>query len=161
MPALGDGVVTLPSDREFRVTRVFDAPRNLVFDAWTNPRWLPQWLLGPGGWTMPVCEIDLRVGGRYRFGWNNSGGTDAQMVITGTYGEIDPPGRLVTTETWGEPWPETVNTIEFTEQEGRTTMVLTVLYPTKEARDAALQTGASEGMKASFDGLAALVATMR
>lgn len=143
---------SMPSDREVLVTRVVDAPRALVFDAWTHPRHVPNWMTGPAGWTMPVCEIDLRPGGTWRFVWRREDGSE--MAMSGSYREVSPPDRLVTTESWGEPWPETVNTLILTEQAGRTTMSLTILYPSKEARDAATATGMKEGMTQSYDRLA-------
>src|SRR5262245_28626986 len=144
------GVTTYstPSDVEVRIVRVVDAPRRIVFDAWTNPKHVPQWLLGPPGWTMPVCEIDLKVGGAWRYTWRKDDG--AEMTIAGTFREVAPPERLVTAERWGPEWPETINTLVLTESGGRTTISLTVKYPSKEARDAALQTGMKDGMDAGF-----------
>jgi len=144
------GVTTYatPSDLEIRITRVVDAPRRLVFDAWTNPRHVPQWLLGPPGWTMPVCEIDLKVGGAWRYVWRKNDGTE--MAMGGLYREVAPPERVVWTERWGPEWPETVNTIAFAETGGRTTVTMTIEYPSREARDAALETGMKEGMDAGF-----------
>ncbi len=143
--------VSTPTDREAVVTRVFDAPRKLVFDAWTNPKHLPRWMLGPEGWTMPVCEIDLRPGGAWHFVWRRSDGTE--MSMRGVYKEIKPPERLVSSESWGGNWPETLNTLILTEDHGKTTITLAILYPSKEARDAALQTGMKEGMSQSFNRL--------
>ena len=90
------------------MTHIVDAPRHLVFAAWTNPEHLPHWMLGPPGWTMPVCEIDLRPGGEWHFVWRRSDG--AEMEMSGVYKEITPPERLVSTESWGGNWPETLNT---------------------------------------------------
>ena len=148
----GATLCTTPSDREIVVTRVFNAPRRLVFEAWTNPEHLPHWMLGPEGWTMPVCEIELRVGGAWHFVWRRADGTE--MGMRGLYQEIMPPERLVTTESWGGDWPETRNTLVLSEANGLTTMTLTILYPSKEARDRALGTGMKEGMTRSFDRLA-------
>src|SRR6202049_2955920 len=106
--------VTAPTDREIVVTRVFNAPPKLVFDAWTNPKYLPQWMLGPSGWTMPVCEIDLRPGGEWHFVWHRADGTE--MGMRGAYREINPPERLVSTESWGGNWPETLNTLVLSEE---------------------------------------------
>ena len=142
---------TTPSDRELVATRVFDAPRRLVFEAHTNPAHVPHWLLGPDGWTMPVCEIDLRPGGAWRYVWRNSEGREFGM--SGVYREIVPPERLVHTEAFGSEWPETLNTLVFTERDGRTTLTCTVLYASKEARDAALGTGMKEGWAQSYDRL--------
>jgi uncharacterized protein YndB with AHSA1/START domain len=135
-------------DREFRMTRVVDAPRALVFDAWTNPKHLPQWLLGPEGWTMPVCEIDFRVGGAWRMVWDRTGGTE--MTLVGKYLEIVAPERVVTAESWGPEWPQTINRVAFTEAGGQTTITLTLTYPSPEAREAALATGMKGGMDVSF-----------
>jgi uncharacterized protein YndB with AHSA1/START domain len=150
--------VTTPNDREVVVVREFDAPRRLVFAAWTKPEYLPHWLLGPEGWTMPICEIDLRRGGAYRFGWRHADGNE--MEIRGEYKEIVPPEKLVTTETWGGDWPETLNTMVLTEKNSKTTMTMTILYPSNEARDAALQTGMTKGMTMSFDRLASYLETV-
>jgi uncharacterized protein YndB with AHSA1/START domain len=139
---------TTPSDKEVVVTRVVDAPRRLVFNAWTNPRHLPQWMTGPEGWTMPVCEIDLRPGGSWRYVWRKADGSEMEM--SGSVKEVSAPERLVTTESWGPEWPETLNTVVLTEAGGRTTITLTILYPSKQARDAALRTGMKEGMDQSF-----------
>ncbi|HEX2452920.1 MAG TPA: SRPBCC family protein [Vicinamibacterales bacterium] len=145
------GVTTLttPSDREVRITRVVEAPRRLIFDAWTNPKHLPHWMLGRKGWTLPVCEIDLRPGGAQRFVWRRENGTE--MEIRGVIREVSPPERFVATESWGADWPETVNTLVLTEDQGRTTVSLTILYPSKEARDAAMKTGMKDGISESFD----------
>ena len=149
---VGTTTFTTPSEREVAMTRVFDAPRRLVFDAWTGPEHVPHWMLGPEGWTMPVCEIDLRPGGAWRFVWRRSNGTEMEM--NGVYREIKPPERLVSTENWGADWPETLNTVVLSEKDGKTTMTLTVLYPSKEAREAALKTGMKDGASQSFDRLA-------
>jgi uncharacterized protein YndB with AHSA1/START domain len=150
-PEVGTTTFTTPSDREIVTTRVFDAPRALVYDAWTSPEHLPQWMLGPHGWTMPTCEIDLRPGGSWHFVWRGPDGTEMEM--RGVYQEVEPPARLVSTESWGGDWPETVNTLVLTEDDGLTTVTQTVLYPSKEARHAALESGMKDGMSASFDRL--------
>lgn len=144
------GVTTYatPTDTQVVITRIVNAPRRLVFDAWTNPKHLPQWMLGPEGWTMPVCEMDLRPGGSWRYVWRKGDG--AEMTITGGVREVVPPERLVTTESWGPEWPETTNTLLLTESGGQTTITLTILYPSKQARDAALATGMKEGLEPTF-----------
>ncbi|GII61081.1 hypothetical protein Skr01_11660 [Sphaerisporangium krabiense] len=147
---LGGGTTfTTPSDREIVVTRVLDAPRRLVFDAWTSPEHIPHWM-GPKAWTMRVCEIDLRPGGGYRFAW--SGPDGAEMGISGVYRVIDPPGRLVTTESWDEG-PEVLNTLVLNEQDGVTTMTCTALYPSRDVRDAVLGTGMRAGMSEGLNRL--------
>jgi len=150
--------VTTPTEREIVITRQFDAPRRLVFEAWTNPKYLPRWMLGPEGWTMPVCEIDLRPGGKWHFKWHHANGQDMEMH--GLYREVKPPERLVSTESWGGDWPETLNTLELKEENGQTTVTMTLLYPSKEARDKALKSGMKEGMVATFDRLEKLLTTM-
>jgi uncharacterized protein YndB with AHSA1/START domain len=141
---------TTPSDTEIAITRVFAAPRRLVFEAWTRPEHLPHWM-GPADWTMTGCEIDLRPGGAFRFSWRHAGGDE--MSITGAYREIVPPERLVTTERWSDDWPETTNTLVLTEEGGWTTTVCTIRYPSREAREAALRTPMREGMSAGYDRL--------
>lgn len=147
----GTTTFTTASDRELVATRVFDAPRRLVWDAWTNPQHVSQWLLGPDGWTMPVCEIDLRPGGEWHFVWRKADGKEFGM--RGVYKEITPPERLVNTEAWGGDWPETINTLVLAEAAGKTTMTMTIRYPSKEARDAAIGTGMNDGASQSFDRL--------
>ena len=149
---------TTPTDREVVVTRVVDAPRRLVFAAWTDPTHIPNWLLGPAGWTMPVCELDLRPGGAWRYVWRKSDGSE--LTMGGLVREVMPPERLVTTERWGPEWPETVNTLTLLESGGRTTITLTITYPSKAARDAALETGMKGGMDESFARLDRLVRTL-
>jgi uncharacterized protein YndB with AHSA1/START domain len=154
---IGTTTFTTPSDREISATRVFDAPRRLVWEAHTNPEHVPNWLTGPEGWTMPVCEIDLRPGGTWHFVWR--GPDDAELEMRGVYREIVPPERLVSTESWGGDWPETQNTLILTEEGGKTTITSTVLYPSAEAREAALGTGMKEGWAAGYDRLAEYLRT--
>ena len=123
---------TTPTDREIVMTRVFDAPRRLVWEAWTNPEHLPHWMLGPEGWTMPVCEIDLRPAAR---GTSSRDADGNEMEMRGVYREVVPPERLVSTESWGGDWPETLNTLILSEEAGKTTVTQRILYPSKEARD--------------------------
>lgn len=154
------GVTTYatPTDREVVVTRVVDAPRKVVFAAHTEPRHLQRWLLGPEGWTMPVCEFDARPGGAWRYVWRKADGSE--MAMSGIVREFAPPERVVHTERWGPEWPETVNTTVFTESEGRTTITLTIAYPSKEARDAAIQSGMKGGMDQSYDRLDVLLRSL-
>ncbi|HET9728500.1 MAG TPA: SRPBCC family protein [Gemmatimonadaceae bacterium] len=149
---VGTTTFTTPSDREVAATRVFDAPRRLVFDAHTKPEHIRHWMLGPEGWTMPVCEVDLRPGGGWHFVWRRADGDEMEM--RGVYKEVVPPVKLVSTESWGGDWPETINTVTLTEKDGKTTLTMTILYPSKEARDAALKTGMKEGMSQSYERLA-------
>ena len=154
----GATTFTTPNDREVVITRAVDAPRRLVFAAWTDPRHIPQWLLGPEGWTMPICEMDLRPGGAWRYVWRKADG--AEMEMSGMVREVSPPERLVTTERWGPEWPETVNTLLLTESGGKTTITLTITYVSKAARDAALETGMADGVEQSFVRLDRIVRTL-
>ncbi len=150
--------LTTPSDREIAMTRVFDAPRKLVFDAHTKPDLVRQWLLGPPGWSMPVCEMDVRVGGKYRWVWRHDrDGTT--MGMGGVYREIVKPERLVVTERFDEAWypGEALNTLVLVEQGGRTTLTQTMRYESREARDAVLKSSMESGVKASYDRLADLL----
>jgi uncharacterized protein YndB with AHSA1/START domain len=143
------------------LTRVFDAPRRLVFEAHTKPELVKRWLLGPDGWSMPVCDIDLRVGGRYRYVWRRDrDGTE--MGMGGVYREIVVPERIVSTERFDEAWypGEGVGTVVLVERGGKTILTQTMLYESREARDAALRSGMETGVKASYDRLAALLASM-
>lgn len=142
---------TTPSDREIVLRRAVDAPRRLVWEASTSPKHVPHWVLGPDGWTMPVCEIDLHPGGKWHFVWCGSDGTE--MAMRGVYRDVVAPERLVSTESWGGDWPETLNTLSLTEKNGRTTVVSTVLWPSKKAREAALGTGMTDGWSQSYDRL--------
>jgi len=152
--------ITTPSDREVAMTRVFDAPRRLVFEAWTRPDLVKRWLGVRGGWSLAVCEIDLEVGGRYRYVWQGPQGQE--MGMGGVFKEIMPPERLVVTEKFDESWypGEAINTTVLTEHAGKTTMTLTMRYASKEARDAVLATPMATGMSESFDTLAGVLATL-
>src|SRR5450755_4616251 len=118
--------ISTPSDREIQVARDFDAPRQLVFDAFTKPELVRRWLLGPPGWSMPVCEIDLRVGGKYRYVWRHDKGHE--MGMGGVFREIVPPERIVSTEKFDEAWypGEAVGTVVLTEANGKTTVTHSV-----------------------------------
>ena len=159
MKNTGTLTVTTPTDREIAMTRVFDAPRRLVFDALTRPELVQQWLLGPPGWSMPVCEIDLKVGGAYRYVWRHSDGSD--MGVRGVYRDIVPPECIVQTEAFDESWypGEALVTTVLVEQGGKTTLTLTVLYESREARDAILKTPMEQGVAAGYDRLEALLAS--
>ena len=142
--------VTTPSDREIVVVRDFEAPRRQVFDAFTKPDLVKRWLYGPEDWQMAVCEIDFQVGGAFRYVWRHTGGSE--MGLSGVYREIVPPERIVHAELFDEDWTggETVVTTIFAEQDGRTTVTITVFYSSREARDGALATPMAEGMEMSY-----------
>ena len=152
--------VTTPSDREIAMTRVFDAPRKLVFEAMIKPEFLKRWLTGPPGWSMSVCEIDAKVGGAYRYVW--SGPDGETMGMGGVYREFTPPARLVATEKFDESWypGEALVTMALTEHGGKTTFTLTVLYESKEARDGVLKSPMEEGVAYGYDRLAELLDSM-
>ena len=154
----GNLKVTARGDREIVMTRAFDAPRKLVFDAFTKPELVKQWLLGPPGWSMPVCEIDLRVGGSYRYVWRKAGMPD--MGMGGVYREVVAPERVVATEKFDQAWypGEAVGTLVLVEQSGKTTVTQTVLYASAEARDAVLKSGMEKGVGASYDRLEEMLA---
>lgn len=149
--------VTTPGEREIAITRVFDAPRRLVFDALTKPELLKRWLFGPSGWELAVCEIDLKIGGRYRYVWRKPGVPD--MGAGGVYREVLPPERLVATEKFDQAWypGEALVTQELAERAGKTTLVMTLQYESREARDGVLKSPMDEGVGASFDRLARLL----
>jgi uncharacterized protein YndB with AHSA1/START domain len=151
---------TAQGERELVVTRVFDAPRRLVFECWSKPEFVKRWLTGPPGWTMPVCEIDLRAGGAYRFRWRKADGS--QMGMSGVYLEVKAPERTLATEKFDEAWypGEALVTNILTDEGGKTTSTLTVLYPTREGRDIALKSGMEKGMAAGCARLDAVLATM-
>lgn len=153
--------VTTPSDREIAMTRVFDAPRCLVFDAWTKPELLKRWLGVRGGWTFAVCEVDLKVGGAYRFVWRGTGGDE--LAMGGVYREIVRPERLVNTEKFDDPWysGEALDTMVLVEQDGKTTCTTTVRYESLEARDGVLSSGMETGVAESYDKLDELLASIR
>jgi uncharacterized protein YndB with AHSA1/START domain len=143
------------------MTRVFDAPRSLVFDAWTKPELLKRWLGVFGGWSLVVCEIDLKVGGTYRFLWHGADGR--KMGMRGRYREIIPAERIVSTESFDDPWyeGEAVATLVFVEQGGKTTVTNTLLYASKEVRDAVIKSPMEQGVAASYDKLAEVLASSR
>src|SRR5580765_976547 len=144
--------VSASGDREIVMTRVFDAPRRLVFDAFTKPELVKQWLLGPDGWSMPVCEIDLKVGGKYRYVWRrDKDGTE--MGMGGVYREIVAPDRIVATEKFDQSWYPGEAVVKFVliEQAGKTTLTETILYESREARDGVLKSAMEKGVVASYD----------
>lgn len=152
--------VTARGDREIIMIRLFDAPRELVFAAFTVPELIRRWLLGPPGWMMPVCEVDLRVGGGYRYLWRNMDGVE--MGVSGTFREIQPPDRIVHTENFDEPWypGESIVTTELSEKNGKTLLTVTLLYVSQEARDGVLKSPMEGGVAQSYDRLEELLGHM-
>ena len=150
-------VVSAHGEREIVMTRMFDAPRALVFEAYTKPEFVRRWLLGPDGWEMPVCEIDLRVGGRFRYLWRHPSGQE--MGMGGVYREIVAPERIVSTEKFDDPWyqGEGLGTVVFKEHQGMTMLTTTIVYESRAIRDGVLKSPMEGGVKASYDRLAKIV----
>ena len=148
--------VTTVGDREIVMTRVFDAPRQRVFAAFTRPELLKRWF-GPRGWSLVVCEVDLKVGGTFRFVLRGPDGTE--MGMRGVYREIVPPERSVHMESFDQFPGESQVTTVLVEQEGKTTLTATVLYPSAEVRDAVIKSGMEHGAAESYDRLAELLAS--
>lgn len=144
--------VTALSDRELVIRRVFDAPKQLVFDALTKPEMLKNWFWGPDGWTLDVCEVDLRVGGIARYVWRKGSIT---MGMSTECLELDAPNRLVTRETFDDPWyeGEAVGTMVLTEQDGRTILTTTMKYDSEAIRDSILKSPMDEGLAVGYDRL--------
>jgi uncharacterized protein YndB with AHSA1/START domain len=154
--------VTLPNDRDVVVVRSFNAPRTLVFDAWTKPELVQRWLLGPPGWTMPVCEMDVRPGGKYRWRWRSEE-NGSEFGFAGEFREVVRPSRIVHVERYdpgdvGGEMGEALVTTVLTEKGGVTTHTMTIRYESKEVRDAALKTGMTDGMEMSYQKLDELLA---
>lgn len=146
--------VTTPGEREIVMTRLFDATPEQVFDALTKPELVAKWLLGPDGWSMPVCDIDLRVGGEFRYVWrSNENGTE--FGVNGTYREIEAPGRIVHTELFNDDWTngESVVTNTIVGESRKTRLTMSVTYSSREVRDMVIETGMSKGVATSFDRL--------
>jgi uncharacterized protein YndB with AHSA1/START domain len=143
--------VTTPSEREIRVSRTFDAPLNLVFECHTRPEFLQRWLLGPPGWSMPVCEIDLRAGGRYRYVWRHDDCTE--FGVQGEFREVHLPERIVNVERMDGVAGECVCTTTFATSGEGTLFTLTMQFESQELRDAALESGMTGGMAMSYDRL--------
>jgi uncharacterized protein YndB with AHSA1/START domain len=154
-------MVTARGDRELIMTRSFDAPRDLVFQAFTRPELLKRWFGVFGGWSLEVCDIDLRVGGSYRYLWRGPDGIT--MGMRGEYREVVPPERIVSTESFDESWYPggAVGTMVLTEDRGTTTVTTTVRYESKEAREAVLRSPMEQGAGAGFDQLEALLTTLK
>lgn len=150
--------VTTPSDREIRMTRVFDAPRELVFEALTRPELVRRWLGALEGWTFEICEIDARKGGSYRYLWRHADGSELGM--RGVYLEVTPPERIVSTEVFDQAWYEgdAVGTATLTERDGKTTLSTTIRYGSKEIRDAVLRSPMESGVSQGYDRLEELLA---
>jgi len=160
--------VSLPSDREVQVTRAFNAPRELVWRAYTTPELVKRWLLGPPGWAMPVCEMDVRVGGRFRWRWRSQEG-GKEFGFHGEFLEVEAPARIRHTEIYdpgdvggnmGEG-NEALITVGFEEKDGVTILTTVMDFGSKEARDGAVSTGMTGGMEISYQLLDGLLEEQR
>ena len=156
--------ITTPNDTDVVIVRGFEAPRALVWRAHTEPQLMKRWLLGPPGYTMQTCEVDLRVGGKFRNVWTHP--EQPAFEVRGTFREIKAPERWVHTEEYAQAGaPETasgdepaVETMVLTEKAGKTTLTMTMHFPSKAARDGAIKTGMTDGMEQSYRKLDELVA---
>jgi uncharacterized protein YndB with AHSA1/START domain len=152
--------VTTPSDEEIVLSRLFNAPPALVFEVMSRPEHVKRWWGQLGeGYSVPVCEIDLRVGGKWKFVNRHPKG---EVTFYGEYREIDPPGRLVFTEIFAD-YPDTVSVVTsvLTEEKGKTRLTATVRYPSKEVRDIVIGTGMAKGAAVSYDRLEDLLAQLQ
>ncbi len=162
--------VSTPTDTTIVITRTFDAPQKLVWEAMTRPDLLRRWMFCPPGWTWAACEMDVRVGGRFRWAWNGPDGNLA-MTISGEHREVTPPAKIVHTERMemgpgaggcaahgdGGEHPPVLTTLELDERGGKTRMKMTIACPTKEVRDAMLASGMEQGMEAGYQTLDAIL----
>ena len=159
MASSGTATVTLPADEQILITREFDAPKHLVYEAWTTPELVKRWWSANRG-EMTIAEIDLRVGGRWRYVMVTDGGFE--VAFHGEYREIVPNERIVSTEAYeGMPEAEAVNTLTFTEVDGRTTLTILVQQTSKEDRDAHINSGMEAGMQEAMDLLEQVAVSLR
>ena len=155
---MSDMTLKAQGDREIVVVRSFNAPRDLVFDAFSKPELVQRWMLGTDGWSMPVCAIDFRAGGKGRYEWKSADGQQG-MALSSEFVEIVPPGRIVHKEVFdGTPIPvESTITSTFVETAGRTTLTMVIRYPSPDVRDFMLKSGMEHGMSRSFRRLAGII----
>jgi len=155
----GTATVTLPTDEQILITREFDAPKHLVYKAWTTPELVRRWWHANRG-EVTLVEIDLRVGGAWRYVMVADGGFE--VGFHGEYREIVPNERIVSTEVYeGMPEGEALNTLTFTEVDGRTTLTLLVQHTSKEHRDAHIESGMEDGMQDAFDLMEQVAVSLR
>jgi uncharacterized protein YndB with AHSA1/START domain len=145
-------------DREIVMTRVFNAPRTLVWDAFTKPELMKRWFYGPPGWSLAVCEVGKKAGDKYRYVWLGPGGVE--MGMGGIVKEFVPPERLVATEKFDQSWypGESVGSLVFTEKDGKTTLTQTILLESREARDIMLKSPMESGVSMNYDRLNEMLA---
>lgn len=154
--------ITPKGERELVITRDFAAPRRLVFDAYTKPELIRRWLSGLDGWSFDVCDVDLRVGGKYRWVWKRDS-DGFLMGMGGVYREINAPARLVATEKFDDAWypGEAICTLELAEKAGRTTLTQTMTYESPEALKAVLDSPMESGLVESMDRLGELLKSLQ
>jgi uncharacterized protein YndB with AHSA1/START domain len=146
--------VTLPTDTQIAMTRTLNAPREIVFDAFTKPELIKQWLLGPDGWSMPVCVVDLRIGGTLKYRWRNDE-DGKEFGVEGAFRAVERPARLVHDELFDDVPEAGRATVEttFVERDGATIVTMTVDYGSRSVRDMVIETGMSTGVATSYDRL--------
>ncbi len=155
----GSAVVTLPADTQIQITRDFDAPRHLVFRAWTTPELIERWWSGDRGEVTSI-EVDLRAGGSWRYVMTANAGFE--VAFHGEYLEVVPDERIVSTEIFeGMPGAQAVTTVTFTETGGRTTVTVLVAHDSRENRDMHLRSGMEDGLQEAMDHLEQVVASLR
>ncbi len=155
----GTAVVTLPADTQILITREFGAPRHLVYQAWTTPELIKRWWSGDRG-EVTIAEVDLRAGGAWRYVMTANGGFE--VAFHGQYREIVPNERIVSTEIFeGMPEAEAVNTVTFTEKDGRTTVTVLVQHASKEHRDMHINSGMEGGLQEAMDHLEQVAVSLR
>jgi len=161
LPFMPELQILTVGERDLVMSREFNAPRDLVFACYTRPELIRRWLLGPDGWTMPVCEFDARIGGGYRYVWRHADGRE--MAMSGVLREIEPPEKLVSTELFDDDWTggEALTSLVLTERSGRTLMTQTVTYSSAEARAGALASGMTGGLEMGYQRLDAVLGEMR
>ena len=146
--------LTPQGDREIVIERSFDAPRDLVFEAFIKPELVQRWMLGPDGWSMPVCTIDLRPGGKGRYEWQNADRSTG-MSLNVVFKEVVAPERIVHTERFDQDWTQgeaTITTL-FAEKDGRTTVTMKIVYASPDVREMVLKSGMDQGMARSYERL--------
>jgi uncharacterized protein YndB with AHSA1/START domain len=154
----GTAVVTLPTETQILITREFDAPRHLVYEAWTTPELIKRWWAANRG-EVTVADVDLRVGGTWRYAMVTNDGLE--VAFHGEYREIVPDERIVSTEIYeGMPEGEAVDTVTFTEAEGRTTLTILVQHTSQEHRDAHVESGMEDGLQDALDLLEQAVSSL-
>jgi uncharacterized protein YndB with AHSA1/START domain len=151
--------VTTPSEREIMMTRLFEAPRGMVFDCYTKPHLLKRWMF-PDGWQMTVCDNDVRPGGAFRWEWRKADGHE--MGMSGIYREVVRPEKITRTEIFDQDWTggEALGTVLLAEYDGTTIVTMSVVYSSKEARDGALKSGMKDGVVSSYAKLDTLLAEL-